>query len=91
MQCFLAKVCEIYDDGKYAVLLDKLERPMLLELPSEKHGKINSAFLEKVYQEDDIKKDLVPPESVLVGDKVLLHLLYNREDVIRWNKVPIPE
>jgi hypothetical protein len=88
VQCFLAKIREVRDDGKYSVLLDGFNRIMIVELPEEKHGLISSAYLEMAYTEANIEEGLVLPETVLPGDKILLHLSYQREEVVRWNQLP---
>ena len=88
VECYFAQVQSVRQDSRYSVILHGVNRLTLVELPEKRHGKIDPVFPCTVYRECDLDKDLTPPESVLVGDTVLLHMSYYPERVIRWQQIP---
>lgn len=87
---YVAKVRGKIEMTKYAILLEGVHRLMLVELSHGSHGKIDPAFDEVTYREEDLEKDLFEPEDILGGETILVHLASRTEAVVRWQILPDP-
>ena len=80
----VARVLRKIEESKYSIVLGGTSRLLLVDLPQERYGRIDPAFTYVTYRDGDLVKDLFDPGDVLGGEKILLHLAYRNEAVVRW-------
>jgi hypothetical protein len=84
----VARVLGRVEESKYSVVLDGVNRLLLVDLPKERCGKIDPAFTHVTYRDGDLVKDLFGSGEVPEGERILLHLAYRSEAVVRWQVLP---
>ncbi len=85
---YVAVVRGKVEESRYSIVLEGVSRLILTDLPKERYGKIDSAFTHVTYRDGDLVKDLLPSEDLVGGEKILVHLAYRSDAIVRWQVLP---